>query len=162
MEILMREPAGRDPVGDECRARFFGHLLEDGFPPGGDESQLSLARLVLRNGRAPTGVGPGSLQSRQLSVCGSRFDDLDGNGIRDVGEPGVEGWKIYLDADGDSIAAQTTLTDRNGDYAFTNLPWSTINSLVWVELLHHHQTNHRPQRGTDTHVRHSAGHLDRG
>jgi hypothetical protein len=95
-------------------------------------------------------------------IYGSRFDDLDGNGIRDVGEPGVEGWKIYLDADGDSIAAQTTLTDRNGDYAFTNLPWSTINSLVWVELLHHHQTNHRPQRGTDTHVRHSAGHLDRG
>lgn len=32
---------------------------------------------------------------------------------------------------GDNIADQSTLTDRNGDYAFTNLPWSATGHSVW-------------------------------
>jgi len=64
-------------------------------------------------------------------IYGTKFDDVNGNGIRDAGESGVEGWRIFLDVNGDSIADRSTLTDRNGDYAFTNLPWSATGHSVW-------------------------------
>jgi ELWxxDGT repeat protein len=72
-------------------------------------------------------VGPFS------GIYGTKFEDFDGNGLRGVGEPGIEGWRIYLDVNGDSIADQSTLTDRNGDYAFANLPWSITTHQVWAE-----------------------------
>ncbi|MEQ1828966.1 MAG: LamG-like jellyroll fold domain-containing protein, partial [Pirellula sp.] len=64
-------------------------------------------------------------------IYGSKFEDVDGNGIRSASEPGVEGWRIFLDINGDSSDDLSTLTDRNGDYAFTNLPWSSSLYSVW-------------------------------
>ncbi|MEZ5255717.1 MAG: SdrD B-like domain-containing protein [Ilumatobacteraceae bacterium] len=51
------------------------------------------------------------------SLSGIVFDDLDGDGARDVGEPGIAGVTIIL---GGSATA-TTLTDVSGDYTFANL-----------------------------------------
>lgn len=36
-------------------------------------------------------------------VRGSKFQDTNGNGIRDVGEPGLAGWTIFADGNGDGI-----------------------------------------------------------
>ena len=58
------------------------------------------------------------------AIVGSTWKDQDGDGVKDAGEPGLEGWTIYLDADDDGVldAAETsTATDGNGDYAFANL-----------------------------------------
>ncbi|MGB0385606.1 MAG: SdrD B-like domain-containing protein [Ardenticatenaceae bacterium] len=54
------------------------------------------------------------------AVSGMKFHDLNGNGVKDPGEPGLEGWTISAtDALGNVI---TTTTDASGNYQFTNIP----------------------------------------
>jgi hypothetical protein len=74
---------------------------------------------------------------------GMKFHDLNANGVKDEGEPGLEGWTIYVDSDDDGVldagepsattelfgtagdgssVSMTTTTDVNGNYEFTNLP----------------------------------------
>ena len=52
------------------------------------------------------------------SICGMKFNDLNGNGRRDDGEPGLPDWRIYLDG----AASMSTTTDREGNFCFTRLP----------------------------------------
>jgi hypothetical protein len=52
------------------------------------------------------------------NVVGFVFDDRDGNGRRDLGEPGLAGWQI--DLSGAAAPAQTQ-TDSNGRFAFVGL-----------------------------------------
>jgi hypothetical protein len=68
-------------------------------------------------------------KSWQRSAVGGRLEgrirhDLDRDGAPDLGEPGLEGWMVYLDADGNGArddAEPHTLTDADGGYAFTDL-----------------------------------------
>lgn len=57
-------------------------------------------------------------------VCGTKFHDLDGDGVRDNGEPPLAGWTIRL-LDLSNTVVATTVTDANGDYCFTGLPCGT-------------------------------------
>ncbi len=50
-------------------------------------------------------------------VSGFKFDDTDGDGIHDDGEPGLAGWTIELYRNGAPFA--TTTTDGNGFWSFT-------------------------------------------
>jgi uncharacterized repeat protein (TIGR01451 family) len=64
-------------------------------------------------------AGPRSLPV-QCFIEGYKYLDINGNGTRDVGEPGLNGWTINLD-DGSTT---TTADDPNGDpgyYRFENL-----------------------------------------
>jgi SdrD B-like domain/von Willebrand factor type A domain/GDSL-like Lipase/Acylhydrolase/PKD domain len=57
------------------------------------------------------------------TISGAVFQDPDGNGRRDSGEPGVAGVTIKLtgtDAGGEPVSASTT-SDANGVWAFTKL-----------------------------------------
>lgn len=57
-------------------------------------------------------------------IHGQKFHDFNSNGINDVGEPGLEGWTIYLDANDNGQLDEgevSTTTDANGNYAFTGL-----------------------------------------
>ena len=46
-----------------------------------------------------------------------KFNDLNGNGVRDLGEPGLANWTIKVtDSSGHT---QTTITDSQGNYSFT-------------------------------------------
>ncbi|MGB0383925.1 MAG: LamG-like jellyroll fold domain-containing protein [Ardenticatenaceae bacterium] len=59
------------------------------------------------------------------AVHGMKYHDLNGNGVKDAGEPGLEEWTISLkDANGNLL---TTTTDANGNYQFTNLPAGTTS-----------------------------------
>ncbi len=55
-------------------------------------------------------------------VFGNRvFEDINGNGIQDDGEPGIEGVKIGLagaDINGNGVTAET-VTNQNGEYTLT-------------------------------------------
>jgi len=58
------------------------------------------------------------------SISGKKFNDLDGDGVFDNGEPGLSDWTIFIDEDGDKIldANETsTPTDAEGDYSFADL-----------------------------------------
>ena len=48
-------------------------------------------------------------------ICGVKFNDLDGDGVKDEGEPGLAGWKIKLST------GAIAITDANGNYSFNNL-----------------------------------------
>jgi hypothetical protein len=74
----------------------------------------------------PTGatIGTGTatvtiVEPVHTSYSGSVFNDLNGNGTQDVGEPGLAGWKVWLDDDRDGIFNNneaSAVTDANGKY----------------------------------------------
>ena len=49
-------------------------------------------------------------------ICGVKFNDLNGNGKKDDGEPGLAGWTITLTPGG-----ATMVTDADGHYCFSGL-----------------------------------------
>ncbi|MDH4139116.1 MAG: hypothetical protein OEV43_00925 [Coriobacteriia bacterium] len=58
------------------------------------------------------------------SIRGMKFNDFDGDGERDGGEPGLEGWRIYVDYNGnDALDAGEPYddTDSNGEYEITGV-----------------------------------------
>jgi len=75
-------------------------------------------------------VSDGSLDSEETTVAiivaptfdgelqGSVFDDLDRNGVRDAGEPGIAGRTVQLQ-NLDTAAVLAVETDANGQYRFT-------------------------------------------
>ena len=57
-------------------------------------------------------------------IRGAKWNDLDGNGVQDAGEAGLEGWTVFLDADGDSVldtGETSTSTGADASYSFGNL-----------------------------------------
>ena len=53
------------------------------------------------------------------SISGMKFNDLNGNGIRDSGESGLANWTIVLTkTDGSN---ETTISNLDGTYIFSNL-----------------------------------------
>lgn len=58
---------------------------------------------------------------QRTSISGVKFDDTNGNGVRDAGEPGLGGWVLQLlRADNNAVLATTT-TAADGKYTFTGL-----------------------------------------
>ena len=58
------------------------------------------------------------------NISGTKFNDLNANGILDIGEPGIAGIAIYLDLNNNSTLDTNepgTLTDTTGFYQFNNL-----------------------------------------
>jgi CSLREA domain-containing protein len=57
-----------------------------------------------------------------IRISGMKWNDLDGNGVKDPGEPGLPGWTINIvcGTRPNLIDLQTT-TDANGQYSFTGL-----------------------------------------
>jgi SdrD B-like domain/Prealbumin-like fold domain len=61
-------------------------------------------------------------------IKGMKFEDMNGNGIKDVGDTGLSGWTIFLDADGDGNldgGEEATNTAADGSYSFTELSVGT-------------------------------------
>ena len=55
-------------------------------------------------------------------ISGTKFNDLDGDGVFDQGEPGIPGIVIYLDLDGDNrldLGEPMARTDSQGNYSIT-------------------------------------------
>ncbi len=70
------------------------------------------------------------------SISGMKFEDLNGNGIKDAGEPGLAGWTINLAGPSPS----SVVTGVGGTYSFNNLlPGNyTVSEVVqagWVKTL---------------------------
>jgi subtilisin-like proprotein convertase family protein len=55
---------------------------------------------------------------------GLKWNDRNGDGVRDADEPGLAGWTIFVDADGDGAlddGEKKATTDANGNYSIDNL-----------------------------------------
>lgn len=62
------------------------------------------------------------------SISGQKFNDLNGNGIKNTGEAGMSGWTIYLDTNNNSTldsGETSATTDSTGNYSFSNLTVGT-------------------------------------
>jgi SdrD B-like protein/pre-peptidase len=63
------------------------------------------------------------------SVGGIIFNDLNANGLRDPGEPGLANRRVFLDKNNNGIfesSERTTLTDRNGRYRFEDVAAASV------------------------------------
>lgn len=89
-----------------------------------------------------------SFNIRQLAaISGAVYNDLNVNGVRDPGEPGLSGYTLYLDANGNGRldAGETTATSNNsGDYTFLSLPASTSFTVGLVPSALGRQTGPAP------------------
>ncbi len=57
-------------------------------------------------------------------IRGTKWDDINADGIHDAGEPGLEGWIIFIDENRNrrrEPSERFVVTDANGDYAFENM-----------------------------------------
>jgi len=62
--------------------------------------------------------------SQPGAICGVKWHDLNGNGVRDPGEPGLAGWTIEVrDGNGNLVASATT--GKGGTYCIKKLPPGT-------------------------------------
>jgi phosphotransferase system IIB component len=80
------------------------------------------AAVTLAAGQTRTDVDFGYRGTRSL---GDRvWKDLDGDGIQDAGEPGINGVTVRLFLGSTEVAS--TVTAGDGNYSFTNLPETTF------------------------------------
>jgi hypothetical protein len=83
----------------------------------------------IRTSVSPDGPGgPGEVEDHEIeikeassSIAGFKFNDLDGDGQPDLGEPRLAGWTIWLDDNGDGKPEKTTTTDGLGEFSFGGL-----------------------------------------
>jgi hypothetical protein len=106
-------------------------MNQDGWWPSLPALPETTYSLFLSPGTYVDTINFGNYQLAPGSISGTKWNDLNGDGIRDGGEPGLANWKINLA--GKTTA--TTLTDANGDYTFTGLwPGDYTVSESWRPL----------------------------
>ena len=69
-------------------------------------------------------VAPRALIARSCSASGTKFHDLDGDGRRDRGEPGLARWLIWADYDEDGVRDSGEpfgITDAQGHYVINDI-----------------------------------------
>ena len=77
--------------------------------------------FAAQSGTNETGLNFGNkLTFTPITVSGSIYNDLDGNGLRGSSEPGLAGWTVDLEDSSGNVLA-TVLTDSNGNYSFTGV-----------------------------------------
>lgn len=120
------------PVTDTTTTDFLGNYWFMNLPPG-----AYMVEEILQEGWMPTFppptqepipiiVLPGlaienvDFGNRMLpgSIHGMKWDDSDGDGVKDQEELGLEGWEIVITG----VVALATTTDPLGNYLFMDLP----------------------------------------
>ena len=99
--------------GSTFSVRIFPHALQNGLagtPTFAIHTNVSICGETVPSSGSDTG-----------SICGSKFNDLNGNSTWDDGEPGIAGWQIDLSSDNPTVPPATIFTDSDGHYCFENL-----------------------------------------
>ncbi|MEG4504951.1 SdrD B-like domain-containing protein, partial [Microcoleus sp. F6_B4] len=106
---------------------------------GWTQTTADPAAVNLGSGESRSGINFGNFQN--ISISGSKFNDLNNNGVLDAQEPLLPNWQIFLDANSnDSLDAGevNTSTDSLGGYSFANLGPGTyrvreVNQPGWTQ-----------------------------
>jgi hypothetical protein len=73
-------------------------------------------------------VWPRPLEVRTCAAAGTKFLDVNADGIRDAGEPGLEGFRIFADYDDDGVLDDDepfAYTDAQGNYVIDGIERTT-------------------------------------
>ncbi len=100
---------------------------------------LQTYTVVLGAGQDTTGLDFGN-HPAPVSISGTVFEDLNGDTLRQGGEPGLLNWVVKLSGD----ATDSTLTDSSGRYRFSNLLYG---SYTVTEVLQGGWQRNRPAAG---------------
>ena len=85
------------------------------------------AVFTLAAGEINITIDAGLRNPTTLSSIGNQvWNDLNGNGLLDAGEPGISGVSVYLYDENQNLLANT-VTDENGNYLFTDLKADTYS-----------------------------------
>lgn len=98
----------RDVNGNPLDGEFFGTLPSGDGEPGGD-----FVSFFTVMGSIPSG-----------EIRGAKWNDSDGDGVWDAGEPGLAGWTVFLDENGNGAfdsGEASTATGADGSYEFVDL-----------------------------------------
>jgi hypothetical protein len=97
-------------------------LVNNVFCPTWSDNSASLSNI-----QKPPGASayPMEVATNQLtdSVFGTVFSDVNANGVKDAGEPGIAGATVFVDANGNGTldtGERSTTTDSSGNYSFPN------------------------------------------
>jgi hypothetical protein len=88
-----------------------------------------IAGQTVSGGNFGDTFGPGPFPN---SISGNKFQDTNGNGIKDTGEPFMTGVTIFLDANNNGVldtGERTTTTGVGGTFTFTNVAPGTFRVL---------------------------------
>jgi hypothetical protein len=109
--------------------------------------------ITLTSGEVDSNNDFGNFQNATKS--GVKFEDLDGDGVKDAGEPLLAGWEIHLfGTDGSGAAVhEVDTTDASGEYSFSVRP----GNYTVCEVLQAGWTQSVPSIGADC-----TGHTDGG
>ena len=128
------------PGTDEAGAYAFTHLaggtykLREIVPVELSQTPVSEAEHLVTIGGAEAKTVDAGNVFRPNEIHGVKFDDANGNHVRDAGEAGIGGTTIYIDLDRDNVfdaGEPSTVTAADGSYSFTNL---TPDAYVLREL----------------------------
>jgi hypothetical protein len=98
------------------------HVVAELLKPGW-EATYTPPPVVVGPGQSVTNVNFGN-KALPASIRGQKWNDLDGDGVKEEGEPGLAGWTIFIDANENGQfddGEQFTTTDPNGDYELNGL-----------------------------------------
>lgn len=63
------------------------------------------------------------------AITGQKYEDKDADQIKEIGEPGLAGWTIFIDSNTNGVldtGETSTVTDTNGQYIFEGVPGRDI------------------------------------
>ena len=112
-------------TGDDIANQFEGWYVDDVTV-----NNIGTGTHVVDLGAGETAenLNFGNFELEPGSISGSKWNDLDGDGERDEGEPSLADWTIYLDDNQNGELDEgevSTVTDADGNYIFNDLPVDT-------------------------------------
>ncbi|HEV8539175.1 MAG TPA: S8 family serine peptidase, partial [Bacteroidota bacterium] len=111
------------------------YTITEDVPPGWMQTLPdSSYSILLLFGVDTSGLDFGNDQPG--AIHGMKFNDVNGNGIKDPGDEGLTDWTIQLSG----LLTTSTMTDSGGTYAFTDLPAgsytvSESSKAGWIQTL---------------------------
>jgi hypothetical protein len=121
-------------VGANIAARQFGEtaLNLGTVLEGAVDSPCGTFTSVWMNSRSSVSVtsslkdyvSPHEIDARRCSAAGTKWHDSDADGVRDEGEIGLAGWRIYVDLNADDtydLGEPFAITDEHGDYIIDDI-----------------------------------------
>jgi hypothetical protein len=97
-----------------------GYAIDQLGPVGSNVFYTPQDRLISAdNGGSHAGCDAGG------SISGVKYKDVDGDGVRDAGEPGLKDWVIYVDLNNNGVKdanEPASVTKADGSYTISNLP----------------------------------------
>lgn len=99
------------------------YIVTETPAPGWNLTSNTCSVIAVAAGQTATCVVTNTKQQLS-SISGIKYNDLNRNGKKDAGEPGLPGWTIKLEKPNGTVIT-TTVTSAGGNYSFTNLPAGT-------------------------------------